>query len=256
MYSFVYDFFPDFKKVTPVPIAEEELTNFLSCLTRNGQIIDQWWNIIKAKSCVRFYGIATDKDSLSSKYYNKYCKKYYAKLLKKCKRKPVFKILGKVLEMGECCSCKNSSHYVLSTTFLNEGSPVVCADCNDYVPLYRLPKIKGDRDYQTFFHWKDQYEACEILDIKCDFGERFGILHRTRYKSPLTQQGLKICRSLSRKLRKPVYYELANDWHHRRSKCPGCGRNWELREERKKGFRYGFKCAKCRLVSYELDFLL
>ncbi len=249
MYSFVYDFFPDTRRVTLDSFVEQELITFLSCLLKNGQIIEQWWNIIEVNGYIRVYGIATDKDSVHHKYYNAYCREDFDKLIKKCKRKPAFKISGKVFEMGLCCACENPSHYVLSTTFINEGSPVICADCNNFVPLYRLPNMKGEKEYTLYWNWKDQYEACEILDILCDFGERFGILHRTRYKSPLTKQGLKICRALSRQIRKPVYYYLPNDWEHQRKRCPGCGRDWELREEREKGFRYDFRCAKCRLVS-------
>lgn len=124
MYTFDYYFYPDKSKCDLLNYYDEYLSFFLSSLTRNGQIIDQRWNIVEDGEAIKFICMAIDEDSLDPKYYNCYCKESLSKLNGVSIRSPKYVLAGETIGASGCCSCTQSSFYILYTTFTADYPPI------------------------------------------------------------------------------------------------------------------------------------
>lgn len=247
MYTFQYDFFPDFKKANSNEYYDTVLSSFLASLSRNGQIIDQNWNIVEIGEVLRFYCISLQEDSLDTKYYNTWCKKTFTNLVEKSIRPPESIFIGKTAGLSDCCTCESPSFYVLFTNFRAEFPPVTCGDCNLPVPLYRLPYLEGEEEYSSFREWENSYQACDNLFIGSSVGERFGYRQISKIDSSLSKEGLRICREMALKTETPFYYFLHNYYSRPKGSCPLCGGSWKL-DEVIHGL-YSYKCDNCFLLA-------
>lgn len=155
MFSFEYLFFPDVQKTTVLDFYDGDLSSFLGALVRNGQIIDQDWNMTEENGIIHLFCLAPEEDSLAQKYYNEYCKNNLFKLNELSLKEPEYRVLGHTVGLSDACTCIEPSYYILFTTFLTGYSPVCCGDCNLMVPLYKLPLMKDEKEYYTLLHWQD-----------------------------------------------------------------------------------------------------
>jgi len=210
--SFVYIFYPDEKKTSLQEFWDGELSNFLVSLYKNGQLIKQQWNLFEECGTLRLNCIAPDQDSLDQNYYNQYCKNDFSRLVELSAREPQCKLIGHVIGPTDSCTCSDPSYYILFTTFLAENSsPISYGDCNLPVPLYKLPVINKEKDYGSVLYWKEIYQCCDTLFILSDIGERFGYKQLSNINSPLSFQGIDICKKMSwiRSLQRvPKWYPL------------------------------------------------
>lgn len=131
-------------------------------------------------------------------------------------------------------------------------SVLKCTNCTQYVPLYRFRSLSSDKELLGIDQWQATYDRCDGLFIGSGVGERFGYYQTSSFKSPLAQNGAELCRSLEKKLKVRVYYDLNTHYGRspsleRKRRCPGCNGNWLLKQPWLK--LYNFKCNKCRLVS-------
>jgi predicted nucleic acid-binding Zn ribbon protein len=51
-------------------------------------------------------------------------------------------------------------------------------------------------------------QACDLLQIHCGFGERFGLNQMSKLNSGLSKEGLEVCRTVQDLTNKPCYYYL------------------------------------------------
>jgi len=166
--------------------------------------------------------------------------------------RPIFKILGKDLESAEVCQCQKSTGYILYTGGWSDSvTPLYCFDCFQPVPLYWLPRPEND-DFFAVYVWQSDYKACDQLQTHCQTGERFALKEMLDPASSLSQAGLAICRDLSARTGKPVYYFLYKYYGkslktEKARACPQCGGAWILDEPLFKLF--DFKCDNCHLLS-------
>lgn len=247
VYSFEYLFYPDSQRVSVPDFYDGDLSAFLGALVRNGQLIDQHWNMIEEVCAIRLYCIAPEEDSLDPKYYNDYCKEYFSKVAKLSSREPEYRMIGHTVGLSDSCTCEAPSFYVLFTNFLAEYSPVTCGMCNLPVPLYKLPFIGEDKEYNSILFWYATYQTCDNLFILSDIGKRFGYQQISKVDSCLSKKGIEICKEMSMKTQKPFYYFLHKHYGRQKKVCPICGVNWTLPSPLHN--LYSYKCDNCCLVA-------
>lgn len=154
-----------------------------------------------------------------------------------------------LLDTHDICKCVNPSFYILFTTFLHTSSPIRCGDCGNFIPLYKLPKLDGEEEYNSILGWEEEYKACDSLFMLSGVGESFGYRQMSQLTSNLTKEGLDICQKMTKKVQRPIYYYLHKYYRPHKENCPGCGKKWRLGEELLGLIRY--KCDRCFIVSNE-----
>ncbi|HEX9062428.1 MAG TPA: DUF2310 family Zn-ribbon-containing protein [Clostridia bacterium] len=247
MYSYEYRFYPDISKIEIEEFCDIVLSRFISSLTRNGQIIDQHWNIIAEGEVIKFICLAINIDSLDSKYHNNHCKKFLKELNELSFREPDYILIGKTLLMSDVCKCTEPSYYILFTTSSADYSPISCGDCDLAVPLYKFPILNDDEDYYTIRGWETEYQACDSLFMNTRVGEKYGYRQISNINSTLSVEGLEICKKMSSAVGKPFFYFLHKWYSPQKDYCPICGEYWRLDECLHD--LYTHKCDKCFIMS-------
>lgn len=192
-----------------------------------------------------------EKNALNKKFNNLYVKKQIEKVEALCNSKLTFHTVGKSYESyNGPCKCKKSDFYILITNYATIASPLTCGTCNKSVPLYRLP-IYYDYGYMPILSWETNYISCDSLQMNCEVGERWALNQMEEITSPLSKQGLEICRKIEELTSIPTYYFLFNYKKFKGDElikpCPSCGKKWSLKY-RLHNF-YDFKCDRCKIVS-------
>ena len=224
---------------------------FLSSLLHNGQILE---DIIVSKNnnVLTSTVVCPELDSLSEEFYNKDSKDYKIELEKLSESKLEIIFIGKDVYLNdekkvECCG--KSDFYIFSTHVFKLKSPINCGNCFKSIPLYRIYK----EIYNRVLSWQREYKSFDSLQLfSSGIREKFSLNQISNVHSPLTKDGMAICKDLEKITGKPVFYYLFNfkkisikkDLNR---KCPLCYGNWLLEE--KLHNRFHFKCDKCRIIS-------
>ena len=154
--------------------------------------------------------LTLEQKSLDIKYNNFYVDRQIKKLEEICASKIQFRTVGKDYDSYKSvCRCKTSSFYILITNYLTIYSPITCGTCNNYVPLYRLPKYY-DYGYIPILSWETNYKSCDSLQMNCEVGERWATNQMQEIDSQLTKQGIAICDKIKDLTNIPTYYYLYN----------------------------------------------
>nr|WP_315402725.1 DUF2310 family Zn-ribbon-containing protein [uncultured Sphingobacterium sp.] len=192
-----------------------------------------------------------EKKSLSKKYNNKYVQDQIDKIEKLSGSRISIKNLGKTSsEYKKPCICCKSEFYILITNYISIHSPLTCGTCNKSVPLYKLPKFY-DFGYMPILSWETNYQACDSLQMNCEVGERWSLNQMQETKSPLSKQGLDICKQIEEQTTIPTFYHLynyrKNSGDDKNRLCPNCKKKWTLKTQLHN--LYDFKCDNCRIIS-------
>ena len=154
------------------------------------------------------------------------------------------------MDYAPICKCKKNKSYVLFTTYLTLESPIRCGECFGTIPLYRIPYVSGEEHYDII-GWQSNYQSCDMLQMNCSVGEKFGLNQMGKLDSALTKEGLEICRTIKEKTKINTYYYLyryterkPNSKENR--KCPSCNKTWRLKERL---HLFDYKCDRCLLLS-------
>jgi predicted nucleic acid-binding Zn ribbon protein len=192
-----------------------------------------------------------EKNSLDKKYNSFYVNRQIQKIEELCHSKIRIKLVGKSYNDYKFpCKCKKSKFFILITDYITIDSPLTCGNCNNTVPLYRLPAY-DDYGYMPILNWETNYISCDSLQMNCEVGERWALNQMQRTKSKLSKQGIKICKKIENLTSVPTYYYLYN---YRKAKknesskpCPNCSKKWSLKKQLHN--LYDFKCDRCRIIS-------
>lgn len=226
------------------------INSLLGAWRLNGQLLGRHFPIAQKEESLVVFIQTPDRDTLSSKYNNKYVSKYLQKLEDEFSS-PEILILGVDPDSGSLCKCKSTNSYILYTTYLSLESPLKCGECFCAVPLYKIPKTDAD-DYHNIISWMSDYKLCDSLQMNCSVGERFATDQLSNLGSPLTKLGLEVCTSIQKESGKKTYYYLykgfGKSYESEASRlCPSCNCEW-YREETVHDI-FDFKCEECRLLS-------
>lgn len=204
----------------------DKIDDVLSCLFKNGQILDSF-HLEKHNGYYLANVITTDDNSLDSKYYNE----YILKLIKEFEIENI--IVCDDVTSTDCCHCHDHSFYVLAIDYIDESSPIICGDCGKEIPLYKIPYINNEGEHYSVLNFQRTYKS--VVNLWIDgLSDRFTKRQITDHKSSLNQTGIDICKKLEDKLNKPVYYLLRNPigcwfeyWKNNNLEvCPKCGKEF------------------------------
>ncbi len=229
---------------------QEVQDSFFGVLSKNGQILIRSCNSVFLEYTFVTYLLAPEQDSLDTRYANKYVTEYYSKLLDLSIQEPEIRIIGKSSDYELSCSCKSPSWYMLYSDYTVHESPIVCGDCGQTVPLYKLPKILGEDEYYTVLSWQRAYNACDNLFME-GIAERAAYRRLSNPESDLSKKGREICSAFEYVTGKPFYYYLFRYYPRyysgKKRNCSLCGKEWKLEENHKEFIDY--RCVDCRLVA-------
>ncbi len=223
----------------------------LTSIARDGRFLDNEFCIYEKDDTFITTVKTPEKDAIKNLVKQKYIFENLKKLKEVGLSRPDFEILGEDAESSEPCKCKNHSAYILFTNFLSIQSPVKCYDCGLSVPLYRI-KQKRAQQLSLALGWQSEYKACDLLQMQCGFGKRFGANQMSKLDSGLSKKGIEICQTIQQLTGKSCYYYLyryngKSLRKERERKCPSCGDKWFLDEQLLDIF--DFRCDKCHLLS-------
>ena len=252
MFLFKYHFYPNTRLISASEFLDMHCQSFVDNLGKGGQFLAGGY-FANQHAEITYYGSCAEKTSLSPKLHFSWANRSYKRILQYSKRQPKFELVGRLPDEKPCCACRGKADLILRTNFLSIESVLKCTKCTRYAPLYRFRSLSNDTELLSGINsWKAAYDRCDGLFIGSGVGERFGYYQTSTLKSPLAQDGVKLCRSLEKKLKVRAYYDL-NTYYGRSSslerkrRCPGCNGNWLLKQPWL-GL-YNFRCNKCRLVS-------
>jgi predicted nucleic acid-binding Zn ribbon protein len=251
MFLFKYRFYPNTRLISASEFLDMHCESFVSELAMGGQFLAGGYFSSRGSE-IAYYGACAEKTSLSPKHHFAWARRSYKRVLRYSKRRPKFELVGRLPDEKPCCTCSGKADLILTTNFLSIESVLKCTKCTRYVPLYRFRSLRYDRDLLGIDQWQLAYDRCDGLFIGSGVGERFGHFQTSSFRSPLARDGVELCRSLEKKLKVRVYYNL-NTYYGRSSilerkrRCPGCNGTWLLKQPWLES--YDFRCNKCRLVS-------
>lgn len=162
---------------------------------------------------------------------------------------------GNNIEYDNSCMCDKPSWYYLYNERSLGESPLICGDCLNPVPLYRVPYIRNESDHNRILNWQEAKKAINSLWFY-GLWDKFTYGENVLLKSKLNREGRKLCRELEKVLNTPVYYFIyyicwPMDEETKALKglpleapksCPQCGGEWI--DDTK-----FCKCEKCRLIT-------
>lgn len=216
----------------------------------NGQIYSNNAPALSGKDGFRWFVQIPERNALAKKRNDQSVRGNIEKLVKLGAGPPRIRILGRDASLPPVCRCRKPGWYYLFTTFLDIASPLVCGDCRNPVPIYRIPKSL-DGGHDGILRWQADYRACDTLWIGSEVGERFNGRQLSDPESELSKSGREICAAIEEKTGTPTYYYLLrhsgrSSKAERERKCPVCAGEWLLDE---KWGLFDFRCDHCRLVS-------
>lgn len=236
-------------------IAKDEITDEFGLLMSfyrgsgqtQGRVESQYIN----KSKIVCLPFTLEKNALDEIYNNYYVNKQRTKIEQLCNSKLTFETVGKTYDSYTGpCNCTKSDFYILHTNYKTIDSPITCGTCNKSIPLYRLPHYY-DYGYKPILSWETNYISCDRLQMNCEVGERWALNQMQNLSSPLTKQGLEICRKIEALTQVPTYYYLHNYKKIKNAPstrpCPSCSKKWNLKNQLHN--YYDYKCDNCKIVS-------
>lgn len=234
------------QKVDDYKKFQEEQDWYFSALSKNGQILMKSCTTVFDDSNFTTYFLAPENDSLDINNDNIYVKRFYSEFMAICREKPDLKMLAKSSDYPASCKCESPSWYMLYTDHLVSESPVVCGNCENTVPLYKLPKILKEDEYFSVLNWQKAYNACDTLFMN-GIAERLAYQRLSKVTSDLSVLGRNICKEFELATGKSFFYYLFRYKSHHKAACPICGKHWELDNNNQLFIDY--RCDDCRIVA-------
>lgn len=218
----------------------EEIDCLLHSLFHSGCIIDLRNHAYKNGNEIIFQCRLPEKNSLSQISNYK-----WSKVLQSKKVTIQVEILGEDIDNFDVCNCANSDSFILMG---NPIIPLICGNCHNYVPLYRIP-YTYENNYQNINIWNHENQAWFELEF-ISAEEAFAHFQLGEFSSSHNQTGSNLRSIIEQKTNTKCYYyleELRFIENVHEKKCPNCGGHWY--QENKFLDKYDFKCDSCNLLS-------
>ena len=200
------------------------INQYLELLFHNGQIMGDYTavnskgNLVAYVNCPEPKALLVKNHSMTAKY-----------LLLKIKKH--FEVSNKQLGVNlayenDCCNCAEPSFYILDGSMKQHESPVICGDCENPVPLYRLPCKNEQTLHTELIAWHNTYSG--LIDMAEAGLAPIGVIEKelNDVNSPAIQWGLDYCRTLAKYSKKQAYLHVEHKEGNVTTKCPKCGKIW------------------------------
>lgn len=249
---FVVDLIFDCYQDTSLADAEHAIIQLVNAFRFNGQIIGDEFPTVLNEGYFVTRVMCPEKDSLHPLNYSPFVKHSLDKLTEVGLLHPKVKVIGQDIHSNGSDECKESSSYIIYTTYVHTCSPIYCGDDFLPVPLYKLPAISNG-DYKALIKWKEDWQSCDQIQInaatRCEFA---AIKELADVDSDLYRRGQSLRKRIAYLTGKPVYYYLyrvggQSKQSELERKCPSCDGDWLL-DEAWFGL-FDFKCDTCGVVS-------
>ena len=219
----------------------DTLFDFLSTLYKNGQILKDY-QLVKKDNAYFAFLTTPDKNALEPQFNTIYTNRYLHDIETR------IDYLGENMDIGECCICNEPSWYMLYANNASNGSPLVCGDCGNEIPLYKIQHILGEEEHFSILSWQKVYKSMDNIWMYC-LADRFSKRQLSDPNSQLSRSGMEICTGLEKVLKKPVFYYLYQPYTMT-DNCPKCGGKWN---DSKRTKTVDFVCDTCRLAMDDLN---
>ena len=193
---------------------EDNLINIFDIVNHlywNGQILN---NPIIEEEKTRFIVTVslTQDESLEEEYW--------PRDIEKIKKKFHIDIIEGDSEFNYCedgCSCGNSDFYIINPFMISLISPILCGNCLESIPLYKLDGLNCEDRYEIV-HFSELYESINSLK---EYDPEYHKNHLNNSDSKITNLGIEISKKIERKTSIPTYYFLLTTKNV--DFCPKCG---------------------------------
>ncbi|UPK67455.1 DUF2310 family Zn-ribbon-containing protein [Chitinophaga filiformis] len=222
----------------------EDASTFISILKRNGQISLSNDVYIFQNDAVKLYAYTPSIRSLLTEYNNKYVNNWLTRLGEGYGLSFSFKVLSDGEE--PIYDFSKSTAFIL---YWGGQSPLRSFNSFESIPLYEFPYTYTDGEsYNDINFWEDNYGAIYGTWRRGDIEEERFYSYLSSVDSPLSKQGLEICKKIEKLTGKKCYFYLFNDRNNRvDEKCPCCDGDWKLPE--KMFGEFDLLCDDCRIIS-------
>lgn len=232
--------------------AEQGIRHYLEKLIFQGQILGREFPTYQAKDSFFSRVVLPQSDALDKKSHSSAGIKALEQLQLVGLSYPKLTILGDDLMSNHTDPCPSHAAFILFCSFSATNSVLYCAEHFAPVPLYKVGRTSGE-DFESLVRWQLQYQALDEIQM-----QEKRVLFKSAeqsvqgFYSALNQQGYQQAKTLSKELKKPVYYYLYSGSSHdcaldTGKKCPSCGSDWKLAESWHGLF--DFCCQPCQLLS-------
>ena len=147
---------------------------------------------------------------------------------------------------------KMSGDYANASAFILYGdgsSPLRSFNDFKQIPLYEFPyTYNGDPSYNDINWWHNDYNDLMSLWFRGHINEAYCNKKLSSITSPLTKNGLAICRNIETLTARACYYYIFNYKNDITENCPSCGEHWKLEE--KMFDEFNRCCHKCKIISH------
>lgn len=247
---FTYDLILDLTYVSYEEIAYE-CENLLIYLHGNLQIISEDYQLIQENNHLRIPVTCPEQTSLESRYGHRSARHFLDCLRQKTRAELQIRPTGRAADFMDYRVPVSSEFYLL---YGRDFSPVLCGETYQPIPLYCLPALEPQlNSYHELNRWHSIYQSLDTLWSMSHYGEKYALGQMQDVHSPLSRQGIALCRQIEQLTGVPTYYFLTNrrQWSEKQDKarkCPLTGNDWLIEGSTFNDF-IGFKSEEARLVS-------
>lgn len=222
----------------------DDASNFIDTLRTNGQIVSTDEVFLFQDDGVVLYMHAFAADSLLPQYNNKYVNYWLARVEEDYGLTFSFEVLSGGKERMYCFA--ESSAFIL---YWGGLSPLRSFDSFEQIPLYEFPYTYHDGHcHNDINFWEADYESIYRTWRRSAIEEDRFSDYLALIDSPLSVQGLDICKRIETLTGKKCYYFLFSyDNTRYDEKCPSCNSDWRLSE--KMFDEFDLRCDKCNIIS-------
>ncbi len=191
-------------------------------LRKTGQVYENF-QLVKADGGYAVYVIMPGADALNIEF----CTEESVEVMRKLGAIFFLRVdsLGACATCEDSCACGAPTWYMLYTDIATEESPLVCGDCGQPVPVYKLPAILDKEGQSIFLTWQEQFQALQKLDM-FNYAPEFTAGELQNPASKLNKTGRGLCRALEKAKNLPVFYHLEQNKQNAGATCPICGKEW------------------------------
>jgi predicted nucleic acid-binding Zn ribbon protein len=186
----------------------------------------------------------TDKSAADKWLQNDFIKRCHGKIFRKLlKHRPtLIRYRDVILDVDDVkvCACKTKPRaYLLQGRALDELGSLLCGECMNYIPQYRIPAKLNSIETFARLH-------SNIYDLWLASGtlEKWAERQLDDYNSDLNKDARKVIREVTQYYRRPAYYMIWAEEYDEKMSCPHCG-NKGHRSPWRKPTRI---CKRCKLA--------